>query len=60
MHKPMELKMVNEEGKRKLFLDGKEMHHVMEYKIKSPQKGNYAELSIKMIVQFPVTRENVL
>lgn len=57
--KPMELKIVSEEGKGKLFLDEKKIHHVMEYKIESLQKGNYAELSIKMIVQFTATKENV-
>lgn len=51
---PMELKVVNEKGKYKLFLDEKKLHHVMEYKIESLQ-GNYAELSIKMIVQYPIT-----
>lgn len=58
--KPMKLKVTNENGKYKLFLDEKKLHHIMQYKIESLQKGDYAELSIKMIVRYPVTQENVL
>lgn len=53
--KAMGLEVVNKKGKRKLLLDGKALHHVMEYKIESLQKRDYAELSIKMIVRYPIT-----
>lgn len=41
-----------------MFLDGKELHHVKEYKIESSAYEGKAELSIKMLVQFPVSQEN--
>lgn len=56
--KAMGLEVVNEKGKRKLMLDGKILHHVMGYKIESLHKGDYAELSIKMLVRYPLNQEN--
>lgn len=47
-----------EKGKSHMFLDGKEIHHVREYKIESTAYEGKAELSIKMMVQFPVSQEN--
>ena len=41
-----------------MFLDGKELHHVKEYKIESSAFAGRAELSIKILVQFPVNQEN--
>ena len=40
-----------------MLLDGKEIHHVREYKIESTAYEGKAELSIKMLVQFPVSQE---
>lgn len=48
----------NEKGRSHMFLDGKELHHVKEYKIESSAYEGKAELSIKMLVQFPVSQEN--
>ena len=45
-------------GRSHMFLDGKEIHHVREYKIESTAYEGKAELSIKMMVQFPVSQEN--
>lgn len=45
-------------GKSQIFLDGKEIHHVREYKIESSAYVGKAELTIKMLVQFPVSQEN--
>ena len=47
-----------EKGRSHMFLDGKEIHHVREYKIESTAYEGKAELSIKMMVQFPVSQEN--
>lgn len=41
-----------------LVLDGKELHHVKEYEIKSSDFIGKAELSLKMLVSFPVNQEN--
>ena len=41
-----------------LVLDGKELHHVKEYEIKSSDFIGKAELSLKMLVTFPVNQEN--
>ena len=48
----------NEKGRSCMFLDGKELHHVKEYKIESSTFAGRAELSIKILVQFPVNQEN--
>ena len=57
--KPMILQFKeNEKGRRRMFLDGKELHHVKEYKIESSAFAGRAELSIKILVQFPVNQEN--
>lgn len=56
---PMKLQFKeNENGKNHIFLDGKEIHHVREYKIESSTYVGKAELSIKMLVQFPVNQES--
>lgn len=47
----------NEKGMSHILLDGKEIHHVREYKIESTAYEGKAELSIKMLVQFPVSQE---
>lgn len=60
MKEPMKLEVRNEgiRGPR-LVLDGKELHHVKEYEIKSSDFIGKAELSLKMLVTFPVNQENV-
>ena len=59
MKEPMKLEVRNEgiRGPR-LVLDGKELHHVKEYEIKSSDFIGKAELSLKMLVTFPVNQEN--
>ena len=53
MKEPMKLEIKNGgiRGPR-LVLDGKELHHVKGYEIK-------VELSLKMLVDFPVNQGNV-
>ena len=58
---PMKLEIKNkEDGGFLLVLDGKQIHHVEEYQIKSSAVKGKAELSLKMLVEFPVNQENVL
>ena len=58
--KPMTLQFKkNETGRNRMFLDGKELHHIKGYKIESSAFAGRAELSIKMMVQFPVNQENI-
>ena len=60
MKEPMKLEVRNEEAKGiHLVLDGKELHYVEAYEIKSPAFTGKAELSLKMLVTFPVNQENV-
>lgn len=60
MKEPMKLEVRNEgiRGPR-LVLDGKELHHVKEYEIKSSDFIGKAELSLKMLVTFPVNQGDV-
>lgn len=60
MSSPMKLLVKKEEKGYGLMLDDKLLHHVLEYKIESQHNGKYAELSMKMIVQYPVTQESNL
>ena len=57
MKEPMKLEIKNGgiRGPR-LVLDGKELHHVKGYEIKSSGK---VEFSVKMLVDFPVDQGNV-
>lgn len=55
----MKLEVRNEGRGPRLVLDGKELHHVKEYEIKSSDFIGKAELSLKMLVSFPVNQENV-
>lgn len=52
---------VKNEGIRgpRLVLDGKELHHVLEYGIKSSALAGKAELSLKMLVSFPIKQGDV-
>ena len=60
MKEPMKL-VVRNEGIRgpRVVLDGKELHHVKEYEIKSSDFIGKAELSLKMLVTFPVNQGDV-
>lgn len=60
MKRPMALQFEkNEDGKNHILLDGKEIHHVKEYKIESSAYEGKAELSIRMLVQFPVSQTTI-
>lgn len=60
MKEPMKLEVKSRSNKGAvLVLDGKELHHVKEYEIKSSDFIGKAELSLKMLVTFPVNQENV-
>ena len=59
MKEPMKLEVRNEGRGPRLVLDGKELHHVKEHEIKSSDFIGKAELSLKMLVSFPVNQENV-
>lgn len=53
----MKLEVRNNGDKRAvLVLDDKELHHVLEYGIKSSTLKGKAELSLKMLVSFPVNQ----
>lgn len=58
MKEPMKLEIKNEgiRGAR-LVLDGKELHHVKGYEIKSSTFAGKVELSLKMLVTFPVVTD---
>lgn len=58
MKEPMKLEIKNEgiRGTR-LVLDGKELHHVKGYEIKSSTFAGKVELSLKMLVTFPVVTD---
>lgn len=60
MKEPMklEIKNVGIRGPR-LVLDGKELHHVKGYEIKSSNFAGKVEFSVKMLVDFPVDQGNV-
>lgn len=58
MKEPMKLEVRNEEAKGiYLVLDGKELHHVEAYEIKSSAFAGKAELSLKMLVTFPIVTD---
>lgn len=54
----MKLRIEATEGGYDLWLDDKRLHHIKDYKIESIPSGPYAELSLKLLVQYPTTREN--
>ena len=61
VEQPMGLEIKsNAGGGYNLFLDGKRIHHVEDYEVKSSTFGCKAELTLKMTVSFPVTQENTL
>lgn len=50
--KPMILQFKeNEKGRSRMFLDGKELHHVKEYKIESSAFAGRAELTLSFIYE---------
>lgn len=54
MKEPMKLEVRNEGAEGiYLVLDGKELHHVEAYEIKSSAFAGKRELSLKMLVSFP-------
>lgn len=55
---PMEFRMKCVGDGYEIWLDDKRIHHIENYKIESSPYKNKAELSIKMLVQYPVTQEN--
>lgn len=59
MKAPMRLRVEpKENGGYQIFLDNTEIHHVKEYKIESSELKGKAELSIKLLVDYPVNQEN--
>ena len=55
MKKPMRLEIGKRENDGfKILLDGNEIHHVESYKIESSPVGNTAELSVKILVEYPI------
>ena len=50
----------NAGGGYNLFLDGKRIHHVEDYEVKSSTFGCKAELTLKMTVSFPATQESTV
>lgn len=58
--KPMKLSIQpTQSGGYEILLDDKKLHHVESYKIESSPYGKSAELSIKMLVEYPVRQENI-
>lgn len=55
---PMELQMKFEEDGYWIWLDNKRLHHVESYKIESVPFEPYVELSIKLLVRYPVAKES--
>lgn len=59
VEQPMGLEIKsNAGGGYNLFLDGKRIHHVEDYELKSSTFRCKAELTLKMLVSFPVTQES--
>lgn len=56
--RPMQLQIKPVEGGYALWLDDKRLHHVENYKIESSPFGTRAELSLKLLVQYPVNPKN--
>lgn len=55
----MQLKIIKtDDGAYRIYLDETPLHHVKEYKIESSAIKGRAELSIKMLVQFPTISKN--
>lgn len=59
-NEPMKLEVREEDDGFGLYLDGKRLEYIEEYNIKSSANGCTAELSIKMLVKYPVSQENSL
>lgn len=56
---PMKLRVIKtDEGTYKIYLDEKPLHHVEGYKIESSAIKGKAELSLRMLVEFPAISEN--
>lgn len=58
---PMKLRIIRaDDGTYKVCLDETLLHHVEEYKIESSTIKGKVELSLKMLVEFPIFSENDL
>lgn len=56
---PMKLKVVKtDDGTYKIYLDETLLHHVEGYKIESSAIKGKAELSLRMLVEFPTISGN--
>lgn len=61
VEQPMGLEIKsNAGGGYNLYLDGKRIHHVEDYEVKSSTFGCKAELTLKMLVSFPVAQESTV
>ena len=61
VEQPMGLEIKsNAGGGYNLFLDGKRIHHVEDYELKSSTFGCKAELTLKMLISFPVIKESTV
>ena len=61
VEQPMGLEIKSKAGGGyNLYLDGKRIHHVEDYELKSSTFGCKAELTLKMLVSFPVTQESTV
>lgn len=59
VEQPMRLEIKsNTGGGYNLFLDGKRIHHIEDYEVKSSPFGCKAELTLKMAVSFPAAQES--
>lgn len=55
----MKLRVIKEDdGIYKIYLDETVLHHIEEYKIESSTIKGKAELSLKMLVEFPISSKN--
>lgn len=59
MRKPMKLKIESCKGGYQLMLDDTEIHHIETYQVKSSALSSRAELTITMLVEFPIKQENI-
>lgn len=57
---PMKLRVESKKDGYEMWLDDKRIHHIESYKIESSPYRGKAELSLKLLVRYPVTQENDL
>lgn len=57
---PMELKILpTPNGKFEIWLDETKIHHVANYKLESSTNGKCAELTLKILVKYPIEKESI-